>query len=139
VTRYAGTDAILALAFVKTGSVYPFFAVMVGWLGVFLTGSDTASNSLFGNLQQITAKQLGLNPLLIVTANSTGGVMGKMIDPQSITVATTVCYKDPEEGINAVGIIFRKVFWHSVVLAILMGILVYLQAYVFTWMIPAMK
>ena len=139
VTRYAGTDAILALAFVKTGSVYPFFAVMVGWLGVFLTGSDTASNSLFGNLQQITAKQLGLNPLLIVTANSTGGVMGKMIDPQSITVATTVCYEDAEEGINAVGIIFRKVFWHSVVLAILMGILVYLQAYVFTWMIPAMK
>ena len=139
VTRYAGTDAILALAFVKTGSVYPFFAVMVGWLGVFLTGSDTASNSLFGNLQQITAKQLGLNPLLIVTANSTGGVMGKMIDPQSITVATTVCYKDPEEGINAVGIIFRKVFLHSVALAILMGILVYLQAYVLTWMIPAMK
>ena len=139
VTRYAGTDAILALAFVRTGSVYPFFAVMVGWLGVFLTGSDTASNSLFGNLQQITAKQLGLNPLLIVTANSTGGVMGKMIDPQSITVATTVCYEDTEEGINAVGIIFRKVFWHSVVLAILMGILVYLQAYVFTWMIPAMK
>src|SRR5665811_1812339 len=74
VTRYAGTDAILALAFVRTGSVYPFFAVMVGWLGVFLTGSDTASNSLFGNLQQITAKQLGLNPLLIVTSNSTGGV-----------------------------------------------------------------
>jgi L-lactate transport len=139
VTRYAGTDAILALAFVKTGSVYPFFAVMVGWLGVFLTGSDTASNSLFGNLQQITAKQLGLNPLLIVTANSTGGVMGKMIDPQSITVATTVCYENAQEGINAVGIIFRKVFWHSVVLAILMGILVYLQAYVFTWMIPAMK
>lgn len=139
VTRYAGTDAILALAFVKTGSVYPFFAVMVGWLGVFLTGSDTASNSLFGNLQQITAKQLGLNPLLIVTANSTGGVMGKMIDPQSITVATTVCYEDAEEGINAVGIIFRKVFWHSVALAILMGILVYLQAYVLTWMIPAMK
>ena len=138
-TRYAGTDAILALAFVKTGSVYPFFAVMVGWLGVFLTGSDTASNSLFGNLQQITAKQLGLNPLLIVTANSTGGVMGKMIDAQSITVATTVCYEDTQEGINAIGVIFRKVFWHSVALAILMGILVYLQAYVLTWMIPAMK
>lgn len=137
-TRYAGTDAVLALAFVKTGSVYPFFAVMVGWLGVFLTGSDTASNSLFGNLQQITAKQLGLNPLLIVTANSTGGVMGKMIDAQSITVATTVCYANTQEGINAIGVIFRKVFWHSVALAILMGILVYLQAYVFTWMIPAM-
>jgi len=138
-TRYAGTDAVLGLAFAKTGSFYPFFAVMIGWLGVFLTGSDTASNSLFGNLQQITAQQLGLNPLLIVTANSTGGVMGKMIDAQSITVATAACYADPEEGINAIGVIFRKVFVHSVVLAVLMGILVWLQAYIFPWMIPAMK
>ncbi|MDA8441907.1 MAG: L-lactate permease [Peptococcaceae bacterium] len=137
-TRYAGTDAVLGLAFAKTGSLYPFFAVMIGWLGVFLTGSDTASNSLFGSLQQITAQQLGLNPLLIVTANSTGGVMGKMIDAQSITVATAACYSDPEEGVNAIGVIFRKVFLHSVVLAILMGILVWLQAYVFTWMIPNM-
>ena len=137
-TRYAGTDAVLGLAFAKTGSLYPFFAVMIGWLGVFLTGSDTASNSLFGSLQQITAQQLGLNPLLIVTANSTGGVMGKMIDAQSITVATAACYSDPEEGVNAIGVIFRKVFMHSVVLAILMGILVWLQAYVFTWMIPNM-
>lgn len=138
-TRYAGTDAVLGLAFAKTGSLYPFFAVMIGWLGVFLTGSDTASNSLFGSLQQITAQQLGLNPLLIVTANSTGGVMGKMIDAQSITVATAACYVNPEEGVDAIGVIFRKVFWHSVVLAILMGILVWLQAYVFPWMIPAMK
>lgn len=137
-TRYAGTDAVLGLAFAKTGSLYPFFAVMIGWLGVFLTGSDTASNSMFGSLQQITAQQLGLNPLLIVTANSTGGVMGKMIDAQSITVATAACYSDPEEGVNAIGVIFRKVFMHSVVLAILMGILVWLQAYVFTWMIPNM-
>jgi len=138
-TRYAGTDAVLGLAFAKTGYLYPFFAVMIGWLGVFLTGSDTASNSLFGNLQQITAQQLGLNPLLIVTANSTGGVMGKMIDAQSITVATAACYADPEEGINAIGVIFRKVFVHSLALAILMGILVWLQAYVFPWMIPVMK
>ena len=139
-TRYAGTDAVLGLAFAKTASFYPFFAAMIGWLGVFLTGSDTASNSLFGSLQQITANQLGLNPLLIVTANSTGGVMGKMIDAQSITVATAACYyADPEEGVNSIGAIFRKVLPHSVVLAILMGILVWLQAYVFTWMIPAMK
>ena len=138
-TRYAGTDAVLGLAFAKTGVLYPFFAVMIGWLGVFLTGSDTASNSLFGSLQQITAQQLGLNPLLIVTANSTGGVMGKMIDAQSITVATAACYADPEEGLNAIGVIFRKVFVHSIVLAMLMGVLVMLQAYVFPWIIPAMK
>lgn len=137
-TRYAGTDAILALAFAKTGAMYPFFAVMIGWLGVFLTGSDTASNSLFGGLQQITAQQLGLNPLLMVTANSTGGVMGKMIDAQSITVATVACYSDPDEAVDAIGVIFRKVFVHSVALAILMGILVWLQAYVFTGMIPSM-
>jgi lactate permease len=91
VTRYAGTDAILGLAFTRTGSFYPFFASMVGWLGVFLTGSDTSSNAMFGSLQRITAEQLGLNPLLIVTANSTGGVMGKMIDAQSIVVATAAC------------------------------------------------
>jgi lactate permease len=138
-TRYAGTDGILGLALAKTSSLYPFFAVMIGWMGVFLTGSDTTSNALFGTLQQITAKQLGLNPLLIVTANSTGGVMGKMIDPQSITVGAAVCYDDPEEGANAVGVIFRKVFWHSVALAMIMGIVVWLQAYVFTWMIPGGK
>lgn len=137
-TRYAGTDAVIGLAFAKTGSVYPFFAVMIGWLGVFLTGSDTSSNAMFGNLQQITAQQLGLNPLLMVTANSTGGVMGKMIDAQSITVATAACYSNPDEGVDAIGVIFRKVFLHSVVLAALMGILVWLQAYVFTWMVPPM-
>lgn len=135
-TRYAGTDAVLGLAFAKTGYLYPFFAVIIGWLGVFLTGSDTASNAMFGSLQQITANQLGLNPVLIVTANSTGGVMGKMIDAQSITVATVACYEDPDEGVDAIGVIFRKVFWHSVALAILMGILVWLQAYVFTGMVP---
>ncbi|MHB1652287.1 MAG: L-lactate permease [Desulfitobacteriaceae bacterium] len=137
-TRYAGTDAILGLAFAKTGSLYPFFAVFIGWLGVFLTGSDTSSNAMFGSLQQITANQLGLNPLLIVTANSTGGVMGKMIDAQSITVATVACYSDPDEAVEAIGAIFRKVFWHSVALATLMGILVWLQAYVFTGMVPHM-
>ena len=88
VTRYGGTDATLGLAFTQTGVLYPFFAAMLGWLGVALTGSDTSSNVLFGSLQKITAQQLGLNPILITTANSTGGVMGKMIDAQSIVVAT---------------------------------------------------
>ncbi|TGE37740.1 L-lactate permease [Desulfosporosinus fructosivorans] len=138
ITKYAGTDVTLALAFAKTGVLYPFFAVMIGWLGVFLTGSDTASNSLFGNLQLVTAQQLGLNPLLMVTANSTGGVMGKMIDAQSITVATAACYADADEGVRNIGVIFRKVFWHSIVLAFLMGLLTMLQAYVFPWMIPTM-
>ncbi|HHV65198.1 MAG TPA: L-lactate permease [Peptococcaceae bacterium] len=133
-TRYAGTDAILGLAFTKTGSAYPFFASMLGWLGVFLTGSDTSSNAMFGNLQRITADQLGMNPVLIVTANSTGGVMGKMIDAQSIVVSTVACYEDHNEGMAAVGPIFRAVFWHSLALAILLSALVWCQAYVFPWM-----
>ncbi|RLL41803.1 L-lactate permease [Oceanobacillus piezotolerans] len=136
-TRYSGMDAILGLAFTKTGVFYPFFAAMLGWLGVFLTGSDTSSNALFGNMQKITAEQLGLDPVLIAASNSTGGVMGKMIDAQSIVVATAACYEDRNEGANAVGPIFRAVFFHSLVLAALMGILVMLQAYVFPWMIPA--
>jgi lactate permease len=133
-TRYAGTDAILGLAFTKTGSAYPFFASMLGWLGVFLTGSDTSSNAMFGGLQKITAEQLGLNPVLIVTANSTGGVMGKMIDAQSIVVATVACYESHQEGMNAVGTIFRAVIWHSLALAILLSGLVWAQAYIFPWM-----
>ena len=136
-TRYAGTDAILGLAFTISGFAYPFFAAYLGWLGVFLTGSDTASNALFGSLQRITAEQLHLNPILIVASNSTGGVMGKMIDAQSITVATSGCYEDPVEGAHALGPIFRTVFWHSIVLAAFMGIIVMLQAYVVPWMVPS--
>ncbi|MGX1901251.1 L-lactate permease [Thermolongibacillus altinsuensis] len=136
-TRYSGLDAILGLAFTKTGVLYPFFAAMLGWLGVFLTGSDTSSNALFGSMQRITADQLGLDPVLIAASNSTGGVMGKMIDAQSIVVATAACYENRDEGANAVGPIFRAVFFHSIVLAALMGVLVMLQAYVFPWMIPA--
>ncbi|WP_200878197.1 MULTISPECIES: L-lactate permease [Neobacillus] len=135
-TRYSGLDAILGLAFTKTGDLYPFFAAMLGWLGVFLTGSDTSSNALFGNMQRITADQLGLDPVLIAASNSTGGVMGKMIDAQSIVVATAACYEDRNEGANAVGPIFRAVIFHSIALAVLMGVLVMLQAYVFPWMIP---
>ena len=132
VTRYGGTDATLGLAFTKTGWFYPFFAAMLGWLGVALTGSDTSSNVLFGSLQKITAQQLGLNPILITTANSTGGVMGKMIDAQSIVVATASTGQQGAEGK-----ILRFVFWHSLVLAALMGLIVMLQAYVFPWMIPS--
>jgi len=132
VTRYGGTDATLGLAFTKTGKLYPFFAAFLGWLGVALTGSDTSSNVLFGSLQKITAQQLGFNPVLIVTANSTGGVMGKMIDAQSIVVSTASTGQVGQEGR-----ILRFVFWHSVALATIMGIIVVLQAYVFPWMIPA--
>jgi lactate permease len=137
-TRYAGTDAVLGLAFTGAGVLYPFFSAYLGWLGVFLTGSDTASNALFGSLQRITAQQLHLNEVLIVAANSTGGVMGKMIDAQSIMVACAACYEDPYERSHALGPIFRKVFWHSIALAGIMGLIVLLQAYVFPWMIPAL-
>jgi lactate permease len=131
VTRYGGTDATLGLAFTKTGALYPFFAALLGWLGVALTGSDTSSNVLFGSLQKITAQQLGFNPILIVTANSTGGVMGKMIDAQSIVVSTAATGQAGEEGR-----ILRFVFWHSLALVAIMGAIVMLQAYVFTFMIP---
>jgi lactate permease len=131
VTRYGGTDATLGLAFTKTGVLYPFFAAFLGWLGVALTGSDTSSNVLFGSLQKITAQQLGLNPILITTANSTGGVMGKMIDAQSIVVATASTGQQGQEGR-----ILRFVFWHSVALAAIMGLIVVMQAYVTPWMIP---
>jgi lactate permease len=131
VTRYGGTDATLGLAFTKTGWLYPFFAALLGWLGVALTGSDTSSNVLFGSLQKITAQQLGLDPVLITTANSTGGVMGKMVDAQSIVVSTAATNQHGQEGR-----ILRFVFWHSIALAVIMGIIVMLQAYVFPWMVP---
>jgi lactate permease len=130
-TKYSGSDATLGLAFTKTGALYPFFAPLLGWLGVALTGSDTSSNALFGSLQRITAEQLGLNPLLIVASNSTGGVMGKMIDAQSIVVAAVATEQTGGEGR-----ILRFVFVHSIVLAALVGLLTLLQAYVTPWMIP---
>ena len=88
VTRYSGLDAVLGLAFTRTGWAYPFFGTFLGWLGVALTGSDTSSNALFGSLQRITSQQLGIDPVLMCAANSAGGVMGKMVDAQSITIAT---------------------------------------------------
>ena len=127
----AGTDAILGLAFTVTGPVYPFFAAYLGWLGVFLTGSDTASNALFGSFQRITAEQLHLNPIMAAATNSTGGVMGKMIDAQSITMATAACYEDPAEGARALGPIFRRVFWFSVVGAGFIVLVAIVQAYAF--------
>jgi lactate permease len=135
-TRYAGTDAVLGLAFTSAGVMYPFFAAFLGWLGVFLTGSDTASNALFGSLQRITAQQLKLNEILIVATNSTGGVMGKMIDAQSIMVACAACYDDPKERAHALGPIFRTVWWHSLAGAAFIGIIALLQAYVFPGSIP---
>src|SRR5207342_2296058 len=127
---------VIGLAFTNAGWMYPFFAAYLGWLGVFLTGSDTASNALFGSLQRITAQQLHLNPILIVATNSTGGVMGKMIDAQSIMVACAVCYDDPKERSFALGPIFRTVFWHSIAGAAVIGIIAMLQAYVFPGVIP---
>lgn len=123
VTKYSGADATMGLAFTKTGSWYPFFAPLLGWLGVALTGSDTSSNALFGSLQRITAEQLHLDPTLIVASNSTGGVMGKMIDAQSIVVAAVAT-----EQTHGEGKILRFVFWHSVVLALLMGLLCLVQS-----------
>ena len=125
VTRYSGLDSTLGLAFAKTGVLYPFFGTLLGWLGVALTGSDTASNVLFGGLQKTSAEQLGLNPVLMASANSSGGVMGKMIDAQSIVVAATATKWYGHEGE-----ILRYVFWHSIALACLVGLVVTLQAYV---------
>ncbi len=125
-TRYSGVDATLGLAFAGTGVLFPFFSALLGWLGVALTGSDTASNVLFGGLQRITAEQLGLSPVLMAATNSTGGVMGKMIDAQSIVVASTATNWFGHESE-----ILRYVFWHSIVLACLVGGLVMLQAYVY--------
>jgi lactate permease len=135
-TRYSGTDAVLGLAFTGAGPLYPFFAAYLGWLGVFLTGSDTASNALFGSLQRITAQQLHLNEILVVATNSTGGVMGKMIDAQSIMVACAACYDDPKERSFALGPIFRTVFWHSIAGAAVIGVIAMLFAYVFPGAIP---
>jgi lactate permease len=131
VTRYSGLDAVLGLAFTRTGWLFPFFGTFLGWLGVALTGSDTSSNALFGSLQRITSQQLGLNPILMCAANSAGGVMGKMVDAQSICVATAATNQVGNEGK-----IFRFVFWHSIALASIVGIIVLMYAYVFPHAVP---
>ena len=131
VTRYSGLDAVLGLAFTRTGWLYPFFGTFLGWLGVALTGSDTSSNALFGSLQRITSQQLGIDPVLMCAANSAGGVMGKMVDAQSITIATAAT-----EQVGNEGIIFRFVAWHSVALGAVVGVIVMLYAYVFRLAVP---
>jgi lactate permease len=131
VTRYSGMDAVLGLAFTRTGWLFPFFGAYIGWLGVALTGSDTSSNALFGNLQRITAQQLNLSPILMCATNSAGGVMGKMVDAQSICIATAATNQVGNEGS-----IFRFLFWHSVALAAIVGVIVMLYAYVFPQYIP---
>jgi len=133
-TRLSGVDATLGLAFAATGVLYPFFGTLLGWLGVALTGSDTASNVLFGNLQKITSEQLGLSPVLMAAANSSGGVMGKMIDAQSIVVASTATNWYGHEGS-----ILRFVFKHSIALACLVGLYVMLQAYVYPFTLMVLK
>lgn len=131
ITKYAGMDAVLGLAMTRTGStLYPVFAALLGWLGVALTGSDTASNVLFGNLQVVTAEKLGLSPLLMASANTTGGVMGKMIDAQSIVVAAAATGEHGQEGP-----ILRAVLLHSIVLALIVGAIIWLYAHVFPWVV----
>jgi lactate permease len=140
-TRYSGMDATMGIAMTRTGAVYPLFAALLGWLGVALTGSDTASNAMFGGLQVVTATRLaesGVLPLdpgraatLLASANSTGGVMGKMIDAQSIVVAGAATGQSGQEGA-----VLRYVFGHSLVLAVLVGLVVLFQAYVWTASIP---
>ena len=129
--RYGGLDATLGLAFAATGALFPFFSPFLGWLGVALTGSDTSSNVLFGNLQQITARAVGVSPVLATAANSSGGVMGKMINAQSIVVAGAATNQQGNEGS-----ILRYVFWHSLVLASLVGIVILIQAYLLPGVIP---
>ncbi len=131
VTRYSGSDAVLGLAFTHTGWLFPFFGTFLGWLGVALTGSDTASNALFGSLQKITAQQLGLDPVLMTAANSAGGVMGKMVDAQSICVATAATNQVGNEGM-----IFRFVVWHSIALGTIVGLIVMFYAYVAPHLVP---
>ena len=131
VTRYGGMDTVLGLSLTGTGVLFPFFGTMLGWLGVALTGTDAGSNALFGNLQKVTAEQLNLSPILMGAANSAGGVMGKMIDAQSIVVSSSATQQTGNEAA-----IFKAVFWHSVALAALVGLIVMAYAYLMPWIIP---
>ncbi len=133
VTRYSGTDTTMGLMMASTGILFPFFSPLIGWLGVALTGSDTSSNVLFGNLQQVTANQLQLSPIHMAASNSSGGVMGKMIDAQSIVVASVATGGHPDSP--DAGTVLRSVFWHSIALALLMGVLVMIQAYWMPWIL----
>ena len=133
-TRYSGTDTTMGLAMAGTGVLFPFFSPLIGWLGVALTGSDTSSNVLFGNLQKVTAEALHFPPLLMCAANSSGGVMGKMIDAQSIVVAAVATggHQDSPDA----GTVLRSVFWHSLALALLMGAFITFQTYCWPGAVP---
>jgi lactate permease len=131
VTRYSGMDAVMGLAMANTGWLFPIFGTLIGWLGVALTGTDAGSNALFGSLQVITANKLGLSPVLMAAANSAGGVMGKMIDAQSIIVACATTNQQGKEGD-----LFRAVLKHSILLALIVGVIVMLYAYVFPSAVP---
>jgi lactate permease len=131
ITRYSGMDTVMGLSLTRTGVLYPFFGTMLGWLGVALTGTDAGSNALFGNLQKVTAEQLGLSAVLMASANSAGGVMGKMIDAQSIVVSSAATQQVGKEAA-----IFKAVFKHSIALATLIGLIVMLYAFVIPWVIP---
>jgi lactate permease len=124
-------DTVLGLSLTHTGLAFPFFGTLLGWLGVALTGTDAGSNALFGNLQKVTAEQLGISPILMASANSSGGVMGKMIDAQSIVVSAAATQQVGREAA-----IFKAVFRHSIVLASLVGVIVVLYAFVVPWIIP---
>jgi len=126
ISRYCGLDATLGLAFARTGVLYPFFGTFIGWLGTASTGSDTSSNVLFGGLQKLTAQQIGISPVLMCSANSAGGVMGKMVAPPSLVIASTAT-----ESYGSEGSILKFVFLHSIALTCLMGLAVTLLAYAY--------
>ena len=130
--NYSGMSSTLGIAFTHTGALFPFFAPIMGWLGVFLTGSNTSSNALFGSMQHATASAVGVDPYLTVAANATGGVTGKMISPQSISVATASTHTVGQEGA-----LFRFALKHSIAMTLVICVLVTLQAYVIPWMLPA--
>lgn len=131
IMNFSGMSSTLGLMLAGTGHYFPFFSAFLGWVGVFLTGSDTSANALFANLQSVTAQQVGVDPILTVAANSSGGVTGKMISPQSIAVATAATGLVGKEGD-----LFNFTVKHSLILAVIVGIMTFLQAYFLTWMIP---
>ncbi|MBP2667190.1 MAG: L-lactate permease, partial [Firmicutes bacterium] len=131
IMNYSGMSSTLGIAFTATGGLFPFFAPILGWLGVFLTGSDTSANALFGSMQKTAAEQIGVDPYLTVAANSSGGVCGKMVSPQSISVATAASGLVGKESD-----LFRFTIWHSIVMVLVMSMITFLQAYWLKWMLP---
>jgi lactate permease len=130
--NYSGMSYTLGIGVASTGALFPLVSASLGWIAVFLSGSDTSGNALFGNLQVVAARQLGLDPVLMAATNSSGGVMGKMISPQNIATGVSTTELKGQEGI-----VFARTFWHSVFLTLLLGLLVFMQQHVLSWMIPA--